>query len=478
MRKYIILLMAFLMLTGCSSKNSETEIAQTEPLAAITQPAETEPVWSPYAGSGKGYVYFHSQERDKNWEQDIIYMADSYLDNFHTLTRFPSRFEYIDHVEYSDVFYNPEHRQTFIDEINGLIFKIPELSDTEILFALQKLVATLNDAHTSISIPLDEYIPIGFEVFYENGYPVYRASYLPVKYEYAIFAALEGINDFSVYQVIDRMKPYLSYENKYYLASLLSGSGYPGYFACTDLLLIAGIIQNPDDPVYYHLRNSAGLKLTLKLESYHSSEFDQLEIVGCTHELTYPDIYGESETQFYHYRMIPESDMMYVRFNEFTPMPNYPVLNFGNDILREIRDAGGVKKLVVDLRNNPGGSQTLGFPEFITVLQRLAVDQIYVLIDHDTFSCAIIMASRIKVSIPETILVGTPAGQPPNFYAGMFDGDYTMPNSEVICRVPTAYYFMMPDYEYDALMPDICIFPTIEDFANGVDTVLEAVKAH
>ena len=478
MRKFLILLATLLMLTGCSFKSSEPETVPTEPSAAVTEPTETEPVWSPYTGSGKGYVYYHSQERDKNWEEDIIYAADSYLENFHTLTRFPSRFEYIDDVEYSDEFYDPQQRQKFIDQINELIPQIPELSDTEILYQLKKLIATLKDAHTSISIPVENYVRIGFEVFYESGYPVYRVSYLPTKYEYAMFSALEGINDLSIYQVIDRLKPYLSYENDYWLASLLSGDGYPGYLACTDLLLVAGVIENADEPIRYRLRNPSGFPITLKLESCELDKFQDLETTGWTHYIAYPEIYGNDDTQYYHYKMIPEADILYVRFNEFTPMTDYPILNFGNDILREARDAGGVKKLVVDLRRNPGGSQTLGFPEFITVLQRLDAEQIYVLIDHGTFSCAILMASQIKVKIPDAIFVGTPAGQPPNFYGGMYDGDYTMPHSEIICRIPTAYYRTIPDYEYDALMPDVPVYPTIEDFADGIDTILEAAKAH
>ena len=40
------------------------------------------------------------------------------------------------------------------------------------------------------------------------------------------------------------------------------------------------------------------------------------------------------------------------------------------------------------------------------------------------------------------------------------------------------YYIGWPDYEHDTLLPDICIYQTFEDYANSVDTVLEAVKGY
>lgn len=486
MKKWICLFLALLTLCGCTAKSesaqtdSTTLPSQTEPAAEAveTQPPETEAPWSPYTGTSKGYVYCYPEGRDRDWEEDVIYVGDNYLKNFHALTHFPSRIQMIGDVEYTDEFYDPDLRQSFIDQLNELILQIPQLSDTEILYELQRILALLKDVHTGIDLPTEDLFPIGFEVFFENDELVYRVTYLPSKYEYAMFARLVGINNIPLDEIIERMKPYLPHENQYCLAYMLSGNGYPGWLSCRDLLLITGVIDDPDDAVRYNLQYFGGVPETIKLKSVNTEEFATFRASGWTHAMAYPDIYGESDTQFYFYKMMPEADMLYVRFNEFSPMPEYPILNFGNDILREVRDTGGVDKLVVDLRRNPGGAQTLGFPEFITILKRLDVDQIYVLTDQGTFSCAIIMASQIKQAIPEVILMGTPAGQAPNFYAGLYENDYTMPNSGITCNIPTAYYRMIPDYAHEALMPDIPVYPTLEDYAEGIDTVLEAVKKH
>jgi len=44
-------------------------------------------------------------------------------------------------------------------------------------------------------------------------------------------------------------------------------------------------------------------------------------------------------------------------------------------------------------------------------------------------------------------------------------------------RVSDAMMQSWPSYEYNALMPDIIIHQTFEDFINNRDTVLDAVRA-
>ena len=38
------------------------------------------------------------------------------------------------------------------------------------------------------------------------------------------------------------------------------------------------------------------------------------------------------------------------------------------------------------------------------------------------------------------------------------------------------YINIWPDYEYDALMPDVIIYRTVEDFVNNHDAVMEFVR--
>lgn len=52
-----------------------------------------------------------------------------------------------------------------------------------------------------------------------------------------------------------------------------------------------------------------------------------------------------------------------------------------------------------------------------------------------------------------------------------------MPNSKTDVSIATHYLVFAPDYEYETVTPDIIIYHTLEDYKNGIDTVLEEVLA-
>ena len=470
MKKWIVLLLISLALIGCTPAVAPPET--TVP----TEPTHTEPVWTGYSSTSKGYIYLHSEERDHNWEEDILYFAGTYLDNYSLLTHFPSRVEYIDDVEYEDYLYDPEMRETFIEEINALIPRIPELSDTEILYELQRIVALLRDAHASLIIDNGTYFPICFEPFYEEDQWVYRVSFILDGNDDAVMCTLSGINGIPVDEVIRRIKPYLSYENEQWVAHLISGYYHPGSISEAELLRVCDIIGPDDTDATYNLITETGEKVDVTLRSFNIDQIPHLEMSGMPHLFVYPYIYRYYEIAYF-YEMHPEDNMVYVRVNELSIISDYTFLDMGNEIIADVRDAGGVEKIIIDLRRNPGGYKFLGYPEFIRALERIEIEEIYVLVDQGTFSCAILMADHIKYYFPEAIIIGTPAGQPPNFYGGVWSEDRIMPNCQVECRLPSAYHNIFPDYQYDALMPDLIVYPTFSDYMAGIDTILETAKA-
>lgn len=472
MKKWIIFfLLITMLLSACTP-------ASTVPgtTAAATESLVTEPAWAGYSGTSKGYTFLHSETRDYAWEEDILYFAGSYLDNYGALTHFPSRVEYVDDVEYEDYLYIPELRDAFIAEINALIPQIPDLTDTQILYELQRIVSLLRDGHANLIVEHEMYFPIFFEPFFEEDTWVYRVSFVPTKYDHAIMARLVGVNGIPLDEVIERMAAYLSYENQQMLTHTISGDSHPGSIAELDLLRVCGILGPSDEKATYNLITETGESLDITLSCYTIKQMISFGMTAMTHQIVYPSIYGDPDV-YYFYEMYPEDSMIYVRVNQFETMPEYTFMDFGNQIIREVREAGGMKKIVIDLRRNPGGYQFLGYPEFIRALERMDIEDIYVLVDQGTFSCAIIMASNIKHYFPDAMIIGTPAGQPPNFYAGMWDGDYVMPNCQVECRIPTAFHNIFPDYEYDALMPDLIVYPTLNDYMYSIDTILEAARA-
>lgn len=468
---FSLLLILSILLCGCTGQPEPT----TAPtIQAPTDSAQTQPDWVPYDGNSKNYVYLHESERDRNWEEDILYFGDVYLKEYPVLTHFPSRIDYGIEIEYSDEFYDPALRQTFLDDINALISNIPALTDSEILYEMQRMLALLQDAHTALLFEAKQSLPIGFQEFYEDGEYVFYVTLIPSGKFYALMSTLTGINDIPLAEVIERLRPYVSAENDYYLLDFLSGGSYPGALANLDLLQITGIADG--NTVVYNLMTELGIPLRLKLKGQSSDQLLEMDFTGHTHRGAYPEIYGEDDAAFF-YKWMENDTIMYVRINEFEYMENYTFMQFGNDIIRELREKGGAEKMVVDLRQNPGGYQFYGYSEFINALTRMEFDSLYVLIDQGSTSCSVITAGEIKKAFPDAILVGTPAGQPANFFAGMNLTDYALPNSGVVCPMPLEYYRVLPDNHDEALMPDLVVYPTVQNYIDCIDTILEAVKA-
>ena len=469
MRKtYLLLALAALLCLLCACAPA----APQDTTAPTTEAAE---VWIPFTGIRKDYVFLHTQERDQKWEEDILYMAETYLKDYALLTRFPSRIEWPDDVEYSDCFYDPEFREFFLDEVNAMIQDIPTMTDTQIHWRIQKLIATFGDAHASVYPPDTDYFPILFLPFFsEDGVTIHVIT-TPEGHEDQLLWELEMINRYTVEELIELLRPYVPHENDYWLVNqIFSMDG--GYIIREDVLKIAGILAEDSDTLEYRFLDPNGGVVSFTLDALSPPQLKMLTFIGHTPSHAYALMYTDQAEKNYWFRHIPEEDMLYIRINSFNEDPACSFLTLGNGLLQTDREAGGVGKLVVDLRDNPGGYKFQGYYEFVTVLQRIAPDSLYVLIDGNTFSNAVLMASTIRRSIPEAVLVGTPAGQPANFFAGIWDGEHVMPNCGTTLRLPTAWYCNLPEDEADALMPDVLVYPALEDYANSVDTILEAVK--
>ena len=127
--------------------------------AENTQTPAPEP---PYKGDGSKYTYIMADERDRQWEEDIVFFANAFLDFLHGHPKLSGRSVVTYERNYSSgrlliqnsseytSFYDEALRNTFLEEVNLLILSIPTRSDKEIIISLQKIAALLHDAHTVV----------------------------------------------------------------------------------------------------------------------------------------------------------------------------------------------------------------------------------------------------------------------------------------------------------------------------------------
>lgn len=140
------------------------------------------------------------------------------------------------------------------------------------------------------------------------------------------------------------------------------------------------------------------------------------------------------------------------------------------DFAAEIaRRAGPTRRVVIDLRNNPGGNNGT-YPPLLEALRPLDV---VALIGRTTFSAAANFITELEREAERLVFVGEPSGGAPNLY-----GDpvaVALPATGWTAHVAAVYWEKStPDDPRLAIEPDIPVELSSEDFFAGRDPALRA----
>ena len=137
-------------------------------------------------------------------------------------------------------------------------------------------------------------------------------------------------------------------------------------------------------------------------------------------------------------------------------------------------DASPIRRLIVDLRQNTGGTSlpflSLVLPEITSRPKLNTADRLFVLIDEGTFSSGSGIAAAFRLETNAT-LVGMPTGGPLNAYGEV--RSFLLPNSQRRVYYSTALHQRDPASTADAIEPDHRIQPSYADHYHQRDPVLE-----
>jgi len=140
-------------------------------------------------------------------------------------------------------------------------------------------------------------------------------------------------------------------------------------------------------------------------------------------------------------------------------------------------DRTKARKLVVDMRDNGGGDNTVGYAQIVGPLKaRADIDakgHLYVLVGAETFSAAMNNAAQFQDET-NAILVGETIGEKPNSYQE--PRQFRLPNSHLVVRASTLWYAFRKSGS-NVVAPDKEIIPTWDDVKAGRDPVLDWVLA-
>jgi hypothetical protein len=136
-------------------------------------------------------------------------------------------------------------------------------------------------------------------------------------------------------------------------------------------------------------------------------------------------------------------------------------------------DSSRAKKLIIDMRDNGGGDNTVGYAQLVKPLMARAdlnrKGHLFVLVGPLTFSAAMNNAAQFQDET-EAILVGQTIGEKPNSYQE--PRQFRLPNSHLVVRASTLYYEFRKTGP-NAIKPDKEIIPTWDDVKAGRDPVLD-----
>lgn len=482
MRKCVLLLLSALLMVslwGCTDNSTPvttpTAESPTEPSTAATEPMTeaTEPVWEGYVSPSSAYTYYYTEGRDLQWEEDLIFFADSHLSNNQLLRNRLFTVSLPGVKTDAANFYDSELHTAFLEAVNALIPEIGNLTDNEILYRIQMISALFGDAHTSVYLDDGDIYPIFFMPMYEDGEWVFYTVLLPQKNEKLLFTKLIAINDYPLDTVMERIRCFDSYENEYGFIHSLSFSG-SAYLSLSSALEAAGICAVGDTWASYTLMDAEGNTYSLNIKA-ESELTTRLTGIYPSNVLAIPFWYGYSEN--YWYTTDLGDNTLYIRISTFYLEENESYADFAGSLTVEYSKNGPFDKIIVDLRENGGGVKGEGWRSIISNLSRMEFEEFYVLVDGGTYSNSMLFASELKYQIPELQFVGSHTGEAPGFFAGLYPDDYIMPNCGVEFTVPTQYYQAFEANPENTLIPDVVIYMTISDYMSCRDAVLEYVLA-
>jgi hypothetical protein len=383
-----------------------------------------------------------AETREARWRQDLGYLA-SELPRLHK-----NAFHAISNA-------------AFMEEVLRIDRRIDSLDDDKIRLEFMRLVALIGDAHTSFDSPVISFspsLPLRLSWFKDDLYVIETTE----PYRRALAAKVVKIGDMTTDSVFSLMKLIISHENLSWVRKQSLE------FLSNPKILYGLTVISDANKASFTLQDSLGSIFELKPNSCARLDSNAL-IKATTATLLYRT--RAQEKQWYKY--LEESKTIYFKYNLCFSLIDFP--SFCRDLWR-FADSVSAERIIVDLRDNPGGNSAQ-FSSFLKGIRERSswreYGRLFIITNCGTFSSAILNAADLRQE-SEAIVVGEEPGGLLNAYGDV--RRFHLPNSDGIVTYSTQYFDLMPE-DQKRLIPDIIIGPTIEDYLYGRDPILDTILA-
>jgi hypothetical protein len=289
---------------------------------------------------------FASAEREANWKQDLQFFADE-LGASGTSVDPERGSSSRGQKDFAKLY----PKATFDREMESLKADIPELSDSEIVLRLMRLMASANVAHNSIvarSMGFFARLPLTLH-WYPDGLAVVGAAQ---EYSATIGARVVGIGKMTPEELLAGSAPYISHENDVWLRTMA-----PDFITTRAVVEHFGLFDR-DGMVSLTLQKPGGEVFTRTVGLANP----QVAKIPLAEALHVPVPLSASQPgKYYWYQYLADSQTLYIQYNTCANDPQLSFGDFAKKVLAEA-DAHPLKRVVIDLRQNGGGDSTVIAP--------------------------------------------------------------------------------------------------------------------
>ena len=366
----------------------------------------------------------------------------------------------------------PAFSTRFETEVEKLRAAIPELSDDQVLMRMMRLAAILNDGHTAIYGPRPDskltferrVLPFKFYSFPSGLYIVDGAE------DWVDFAGNRVLRfgELTAEEVLRRMSEYRGGDNE----MTWTWMGPQFYLRSLALLKEVGVAVE-----------DGSIEVTL---STIDDEEETLTVEAGEHELIRklrpfplrggePPLYLSNVGSNYWLKSMPAQGPIYMQFNQVRDDPKESLAAFSARLRTALLNEGA-KLLIVDVRHNNGGNNTLVRPLVRSMIEfemRAPDHRIVVLMGRNTFSAAQNFINRVERWTDATF-AGEPSSSSPNFVGE--ENEILLPFSRVRGSLSNRYWQDSDPWdERPWIEPDVSVVLSADEYFAGVDPVLERV---
>jgi tetratricopeptide (TPR) repeat protein len=359
----------------------------------------------------------------------------------------------------------------FVEQANSLKRNVPTLSDAAFYTGLMRLVAVLNDGHSAIYGPgpdsplaiSNAMLPLKFFWFAEGVYIVdgvagmsgYAGSRVT---HFGALTSEEALARLSELRGVDNDMTWKWMGPMFYLGQL-------------ELLRAVGATDSVDE-ITLTLVDAAGSETE---QRFKAGPYEIQRKLRPSPAMTGDvPLYLADVDNNYWTRPIPERHALYLQCNQVRNDERQSIAEFAADLDTTLR-TGDFDALIVDVRHNNGGNNTLVKPlvQALIAFDRADEDnRILVITGRNTFSAAQNFISRVE-RWTDAIFVGEPSASSPNFVGE--ETELVLPWSRLQGSISNRYWQESSPMDHRQwIAPAIPVAPTAADYFSGTDGALEA----